>query len=244
MNLWVGAVIASLAVGVIVWGLTFWCCVAYKKKSDDLPPQTKYNMPAEITFTGLPIVIIAVLFYFTATYQTDITELSDDSDLDEQVTVTALKWNWQFKYGSPDEVTVENENGQEYVEKGDSDYIPVLVVPEGKVRFNGESKDVIHSFWVPDTLFKRDVIPGRDTAWEYDFTSTGTFVGRCAELCGAYHAFMNFEMRVVSQEDFDVFISEVEGGASTPEALEAIGQEPYAQTTTPFETGREAGVEK
>ncbi len=238
MDLWIGAVIASLAVGVIVWGLTFWCCVAYKKKSDDIPPQTKYNMPSEILFTGLPVVIIAVLFYFTAVIQTDVTEVSEDPEY--VVEVTALKWNWQFSYQDDNGEPVTGPDGQPYVEKGDSDYIPILVVPKSeKVQFQSHSEDVIHSFWVPDTLFKRDVIPGEDSAWEYDFKSTGSFVGRCAELCGAYHAFMNFEMRVVEEDDYATFISAIESGASTPEALEEIGQDPYAETTDVFETSRD-----
>nr|WP_255672180.1 cytochrome c oxidase subunit II [Glycomyces amatae] len=169
--------------------------------------------------------------------------MSDEPNACTQV--TAFKWNWQFTYTDENCEPLTGADGQAVVETGDSDYIPIIVVPnEDDVRFEAHAEDVIHSFWVPDMLFKRDVFPGGDnqiTRWEVDFNSEGAFVGRCAELCGAYHAFMNFEMRVVSPEDYETFVDARVDGASTPEALEMIGQEPYAFTTTPFDTDPASG---
>lgn len=244
-DLWIGSTVAALAVGVIVWALTFWCIVAYKKKDSDteLPRQTKYNLPAELTFTALPFVLIGILFYYTVIVQDNVTEMSDEPT--NCTNVTAFKWNWQFTYSDAECEPLVGADGLPVVETGDSDYIPIIVVPNQEdVRFVGEARDVIHSFWVPDLLFKRDLIPGSDaqtTRWEVDFVSEGTFVGRCAELCGAYHAFMNFEMRVVSPEDYETFVNARVEGASTPEALELIGQEPYATTTHPFDTDQATG---
>lgn len=244
-DLWIGSTIAALAVGVIVWGLTFWCIVAYKKRDTDteLPRQTKYNLPAELTFTALPFVLIGVLFYYTVVVQDNVTEMSDEPNACTQV--TAFKWNWQFTYTDENCEPLTGADGQPVVETGDSDYVPIIVVPnEDDVRFEAHAEDVIHSFWVPDMLFKRDVFPGSDnqiTRWEVDFNSEGSFVGRCAELCGAYHAFMNFEMRVVSPEDYETFVDARVEGASTPEALEMIGQEQYATTTSPFQTDPASG---
>lgn len=254
MDLWIGSIVASFAVGLIVWGLTFWCIVAYRKRGQNLPPQdrleeqtlprqTKYNLPAELTFTGLPFILIGVLFYFTVIVQDEISHVSEDPN--SCVGVTAFKWNWQFTYSDADCEPIEGADGERIVETGDSDYIPILVVPnEDDVQFQANAEDVIHSFWVPDMLFKRDVIPGSDaqtTSWEVDFNTEGAYVGRCAELCGAYHAFMNFEMRVVSPDDYETFIDERVNGASTPEALEAIGQEPYATETNTFDTAPDSG---
>ncbi|WP_199034976.1 aa3-type cytochrome oxidase subunit II [Glycomyces salinus] len=247
MDLWIGATVAALAVGVIVWGLTFWCVTAYKKRADadpeELPRQTKYNLPAELTFTGLPFIMIFVLFYFTVVVQDDVTEMSDEPTNCTQV--TAFKWNWQFTYSDADCEPLEGADGEAVTETGTSDYIPVIVVPQQEdVRFELRSEDVIHSFWVPDMLFKRDVIPGSEAQtqrFEVDFTETGTFIGRCAELCGAYHAFMNFEMRVVSPDDYQTFVDARVDGATTPEALEAIGQEPYATTSNTFNTDPNSG---
>jgi cytochrome c oxidase subunit 2 len=125
---------------------------------------------------------------------------------------------------------------------GSSEVIPVLVLPTGRsIRFEETSRDVIHSFWVPELLFKRDVFPGniRNT-FEVDGLETeGAYVGRCAELCGTYHSMMNFELRVVSPQQYDQFLAAKRDGRSTQEALSAIGEAPLAVTTKPFETKRD-----
>ncbi len=255
MNLWVGSMLAAAVVGLIVWGLTFWCIAAYRKRDNRLPdqerlgeeflpPQTKYNLPAELTFTGLPFILIGVLFYFTVIVQDEVTYLSDEPSVCTEV--TAFKWNWQFTYQGENCEPIEDAEGAPIVETGDSQYIPIVVVPnQDDVRFVLRSEDVIHSFWVPDLLFKRDVIPGDDnqlSEFEVDFNTEGAFVGRCAELCGAYHAFMNFELRVVSPDDYQTFIDERIDGATTAEALVAIGQEPLATTTNTFDTDPASGA--
>jgi cytochrome c oxidase subunit 2 len=116
------------------------------------------------------------------------------------------------------------------------------VLPTGKrILFEETSKDVIHSFWVPELLFKRDVFPG-SIRNQFEVTSIdqeGSYVGRCAELCGTYHSMMNFELRVVSPEKFDQFIEAKRDGATTQEALTQIGEEPLATTTKPFPTKRD-----
>ena len=85
------------------------------------------------------------------------------------------------------------------------------------IRFEVASADVIHSFWVPEFLFKLDVIPGnengRDNVFEVTVQQEGAYVGRCAELCGTYHAFMNFEVRAVSGDDYDAYLAGPRVGA-------------------------------
>ncbi|ADD43779.1 cytochrome c oxidase subunit II [Stackebrandtia nassauensis] len=229
-NMWIGSTIAALAVGVFVWGLIFWCVIRYRKKSDELPVQTRYNLPMELLFTVTPFLIIAVLFYYTVIVQSNVTKLTENPDT--EVTVTAFKWNWEFSYPE-----AEGKDGKPVSTVGDSDYVPVLVVPTNeRIRFTEVSEDVIHSFWVPDLLFKRDVMPGYENKFEVTIEEEGAYVGRCAELCGAYHSMMNFEMRAVSGEDYKKFLKQLQAGKSTPEALEAIGEDPYATTTKPFDT--------
>ncbi|WSA12453.1 cytochrome c oxidase subunit II [Micromonospora sp. NBC_01813] len=234
-DLWIGSVIAALAVGVFVWGLIFWCIIRYRKRGDQLPVQTRFNMPMEFLYTIAPILVVSVLFYYTAVVQTDVDRLSEDPDV--TVEVVAFKWNWQFNYRDgigEDANTVASTVGS-------SDIIPILVVPsERTVRFEETSTDVIHSFWVPELLFKRDVFPGSiRNQFEVTIQQNGAYVGRCAELCGTYHSMMNFELRVVSPEQYDQFLAEKQSGSSTQDALSAIGEEPYAVTTFPFETKRD-----
>ncbi|MGI5519419.1 cytochrome c oxidase subunit II [Micromonospora sp. CA-259024] len=234
-DLWIASCVAALAVGVFVWGLIFWCVVRYRKRGNALPVQTRYNMPMEFLYTIAPILIVSVLFYYTAIVQTDVDKLSKNPDV--TVEVVAFKWNWQFNYRDgqgPDARTTASTLGT-------SEVIPVLVLPTNRsIRFEETSRDVIHSFWVPELLFKRDVMPGniRNVFEVSSLNAEGAYVGRCAELCGSYHAFMNFELRVVSPEKYDQFLAAKQGGKSTQDALAQIGEQPYAETTRPFDTRR------
>ena len=128
---------------------------------------------------------------------------------------------------------------------GTSTEIPVLVLPAGKrIEFQIASADVVHSFWVPEFLFKRDVMPDpkanhTDNVFQIsEITKTGAFVGRCAEMCGTYHSMMNFEVRVVAPNDFKAYLQQRIAGKSNAEALVAIDQPPTAVTTHPFDTRR------
>jgi cytochrome c oxidase subunit 2 len=236
-DLWIAATIAALIVGFFVWGLIFWCIIRYRKRGDNLPVQTRFNMPLEVLYTVTPVLIVAVLFYYTAIVQTDVDKVSARPDM--TVEVVGFKWNWQFNYrdapGAEAKTVASN--------LGSSDVIPLLVLPTGKkIRFEETSRDVIHSFWVPEMLFKRDVFPGnvRNT-FEVTLDREGRYVGRCAELCGTYHAFMQFELVVVSPEKFDQFLAAKEAGGSTQDAMGAIGftgDERFAITTQPFDTRR------
>jgi cytochrome c oxidase subunit II len=234
-NLWIGSAVAALAVGVFVWGLIFWCVVRYRKRGESLPPQTRYNMPIELVYSVAPFLVISVLFYYTVVVQNDVNKIVADPDV--VVQVQPSKWNWSFIY--PD---TKGSDGQPVRTVGSSDYIPVLVVPTNKIiEFDEHSTDVIHSFWVPKLLFKRDVFPGNvENKFQTTIIEAGAFVGRCAELCGTYHSMMNFELRAVTPEKFEAFLAAKRQGMSTPDALSSIGEEPYAQTTVPFDTKRTA----
>jgi len=218
--LWTWSSVTALIVGCIVWFLIFWCCGRYWKRNDEVPKQTKYNLPLEWAYTITPFLIIAGLFYYTVVTENYVNKRTKNPDV--VVQVDAFKWNWQFEY-------LSHHNGQGQT----------VVDPE----------DVIHSFWVPEFLFKRDVIPygttstNRDNQFEITATSNGHFVGRCAELCGTYHSQMNFEVRVVDPSTFVQYLDALRNlGAANParqfEALEAIGEVPCATTTHPFNTSR------
>jgi cytochrome c oxidase subunit 2 len=236
-DLWIASTIAALVVGVFVWGLIFWCVVRYRKRGDNLPVQTRFNMPLEVLYTVTPVLIVAVLFYYTAIVQTDVDKLSAKPDM--TVEVVGFKWNWQFNYRDAPGAEAETVAST----LGSTDVIPLLVLPTGKkIRFEETSRDVIHSFWVPEMLFKRDVFPGnvRNT-FEVTLDKEGRYVGRCAELCGTYHAFMQFELVVVSPEKFDQFLAAKVAGRSTPDAMGVIGftgAQRFATTTKPFDSRR------
>ncbi|SEP17041.1 aa3-type cytochrome oxidase subunit II [Trujillonella endophytica] len=241
-ELWIWSVIAALIVGILVWALIFWSMVKHRKKGDELPRQTAYNLPLEIVYSIIPFLIIAGLFFFTVVVQNKVQERSDEPDVN--ITVQAFKWNWEFLYAD----TAEDEEDQVST-VGTSEEIPILVLPtEQTVQFYVRSADVIHSFWVPEFLFKLDVIPGnangRDNVFEVTIEEgrEGAYVGRCAELCGTYHAYMNFELRVVSQEQYADYLELREGGATTAEALAEVDPElgGYSVATEPYDLERDA----
>ncbi len=291
-ELWIGSVIASLVVGVIVWGLIFWASAFHRRKKGDkeLPRQFGYNMPLELVLTVVPFLIISVLFYFTVVVQEKM--LHKEPNPEVVIDVTAFQWNWKFGYQKVDFTDgtfdfdgadparkmavasgpegLQGEHGGEFgviagknpedrsylnfdkVETlGTSSEIPVLVVPSGKrIEFVIASADVIHGFWVPEFLFKRDVMPdpepnNSDNVFQIsEIMKTGAFVGRCTEMCGTYHSMMNFELRVVEPNDFKAYMQQRIAGKTNAEALKAINQPPTAVTTHPFDTrrGEQAGV--
>jgi cytochrome c oxidase subunit II len=286
-QLWIGAVIASLVVGVIVWGLMFWSAAFHRRKATDteLPRQFGYNMPLELVLTVTPFLIISVLFYFTVVVQEKMLHLASDPEV--VIDVTSFQWNWKFGYQKVNfkDGTIKNYDGADPARKaamvskpegkdkhgeelvgpirglntedrtylnfdrvetvGTSTEIPVLVLPAGKrIEFQLASADVIHAFWVPEFLFKRDVMPDPEANHSVnkfqvaEITRTGAFVGRCAEMCGTYHSMMNFEVRVVSPNDFKAYLQQRIAHKTNAQALQAINQPPLAQTTHPFDTRR------
>ena len=285
-ELWVGAVIASLVVGVIVWGLIFWSAAFHRKKATDteLPRQFGYNMPLELVLTVTPFLIISVLFYFTVVVQEKVLHLAKDPEV--VIDITAFQWNWKFGYQRIDfkDGTLnydgadparkkamvsrpegKDAHGEERVGPvrglntedrtylnfdkvetlGTATEIPVLVLPAGKrIEFQMASADVVHDFWVPEFLFKRDVMPNPEANNSInkfqvsEITKTGAFVGHCAEFCGTYHSMMNFEVRVVAANDFKAYLQQRIAGKTNAEALQTIAQPPLAVTTHPFDTRR------
>ena len=240
-ELWTGSVIAALVVGVIVWGLMFWTVAFHRKKDNEIPRQFKENLPLEIVYTIIPVVMILVLFYYTVVVQNFVTDKSQEPDLTVQV--HAFKWNWEFEYAGSE----VDDAGGTVSTVGSTTEIPILVLPVDRaIRFEVDSSDVIHSFWVPEFLFKLDILPGQNNGEDNIFDVTvreeGSYVGRCAELCGSYHAYMNFEVRGVSEDDYEAYIDARESGMSSAEALEEIGQDPLSSTTRPMDTNREQAV--
>jgi cytochrome c oxidase subunit 2 len=242
LELWTWSTVAALVVGVMVWGLIFWTAIVYRRRDSELPRQTKYNLPIEALYTVVPFLIVAVLFYYTVVTQSFVIDTKPPADT--TVTVTAFKWNWQFSY---DDRRDPRTKDIMYVVGTDTD-IPILVVPENKnVRVIVGSNDVIHSFWVPELLFKRDVFPApeknQNNVFQFRPTVRGSFVGRCAELCGTYHSQMNFELRVVSDSDYQRYLNALTGFGNDDldrqaKALTAIGLPSRATTTSPFDTDR------
>jgi cytochrome c oxidase subunit II len=207
-ELWTWSAIAALAVGVIVWGLTAWTVAFHRRKAGDseLPRQFQYNLPLELVLTVVPLIIVAVLFYFTVIVQNVVDRQPAGNEM--KVDVVAFQWNWDFEYPG-----TRNPAGQTVSTVGTTAEVPLLVLPTNRpISFTQRSEDVIHSFWIPEFLFKRDVLPDPEkndqkNVWVIDkIEQPGSFVGRCAEYCGSYHSMMNFEVRALPGNLFDQYM--------------------------------------
>jgi cytochrome c oxidase subunit 2 len=202
VTLWQGSWIAALCVGVVVWGAILWAVIFHRKRTDEPPRQVRYNLPIEIMYTVIPFIMVGVFFFFTARDENFINRLPPHPDV--TVTVTGYQWGWEFQYpGYKVPGGVVSETGAAWPGR-----LPVLEIPTNRtVRFNLVSLDVVHSFWIVPFEFKRDVIPGHPNHFEVTPIKTGTFTGRCTELCGVYHSRMLFTVKIVTPAQFQTWIA-------------------------------------
>ena len=225
LALWQGAWIAALVTGAIVWGLIGFAVVRYRRRSDDeIPVQTRYNLPLEIFYTIAPVMMVVVFFVNTVRVQNIVL---DDSTPDNIVEVTGQQWSWTFNHGlgEPDNSADDDRTDDTFAYDeygyvvGTGNYIPTLVLPvDSRIRFNLHSPDVIHDFGVPAFGMKMDVIPGRVNHYVIDTTREGTFAGKCYELCGTYHSRMLFTVEVVSQDEYEDYLEELEARGDVSDA--------------------------
>lgn len=211
-GLWVTSWIVLLIVGLVVWGLILWAVIVYRRRKGQtgLPVQLRYNMPIEIFYTIVPLILVLGFFAFTARDQSEIEQPYKNPDL--KIQVYAKQWAWDFNYVDDDVydpgVQVQPDDNSATPGSVQEGEIPTLYLPENKtIQIQLDSRDVIHSFWVPAMLYKKDVIPGKTNYMYFETTGrTGTFVGKCAELCGEYHSAMLFNVKIVSQDEYDAHI--------------------------------------
>ncbi len=202
LHLWQGFFITALCVGGLVLTLILYAAVRYRRRSDEIPSQKADKLWLEAVYTITPILIVAVLFAASVITAHAVDDAGAHPSL--TVDVTGFQWGWQFTYPG---------RGVSITGSG-VDAPPILVLPKGETaRLVLRTRDVNHSFWVPDFLEKRDLIAGIDNAIEVTPTKTGSFDGHCAEYCGLDHWRMTFVLRVVEPADFDHALAAAERAA-------------------------------
>jgi cytochrome c oxidase subunit II len=213
--------IICIAIFALVAAVLLYSIMKFRAAPDDDSdgPPVHGHTGLEIVWTLIPTLLVTAIGIYSAVV------LSQNDKLGKnvfKVNVTAQQFAWSFSYPEAHNLTTG-----------------VLRLPVNRsVELEFKSLDVIHSFWVPEFLFKLDVIPGnangRNNVFQVTVRKEGAFVGRCAELCGEYHAFMNFEVRSVSPEKYDAYLKAREKGMDTRHALQSIGLPGTAVTTHPF----------
>jgi cytochrome c oxidase subunit 2 len=230
-SLWVNSWIVLLVVGLVTWGLMLWAMIVYRRRKGQtgLPVQMRYNMPLEIFYTVVPLILVIGMFAFTARDQTILETQNEHPDV--SITAIGKQWAWDFQYNgtaADNSDAVWSMGVQAQPDAGgnvDQDKLPTLYLPVNEsVRIDLESRDVIHSFWIIDFLYKKDLYIGRDNSWSFTPTREGTYQGKCAELCGEYHSAMLFRVKVVSQSEYQAHLADLKAEGNTGDITKAYNR--------------------
>jgi cytochrome c oxidase subunit 2 len=201
---------------LLVEGLIIWAVVRYRRRPTDvdLPPQIHGHNMLELIWTAIPAVIALFLFFISWQTLNDVDRTDASSPI--KIRADAARFQWTFDYLSQDGKQVQF-----------TQLAPEMVVPAGqKVQLTLQSKDVIHAFYVPQFLFKRDVVPGRENVFDFtvDQADVGqTFRGQCAELCGEGHWVMQFTVKAVSSSEYQTWLQQQIDEAAKASAAPSAG---------------------
>jgi cytochrome c oxidase subunit II len=187
---------------VVTAGLIAWSIVRYRARpgDDELPKQFRSNVRLELLWFVIPQIIVVVLFVGSVLTLNDVDERASDPAV--TVDVEGFQWGWRFTFEDAG-VTVE----------GTASEPPEIYLPiRQTIAFVLNSNDVVHSFYVPRFLMKRDLIPGRTNRFDVYIDEAGLYGGECAEFCGLLHADMDFRIRAVPELEFEEWLDSQEGG--------------------------------
>ena len=191
-----------------------YALVRYRRRAGEvgLPPQLRYNMPIETLFTVVPFILVVGFFAFTAQTMSDIEKPNNP---EVTVGVIGKQWSWDFNY--TDSNVYESGIQAQFNNEAtfDESTLPTLYLPVGKrVEIDLQSRDVDHSFWVIEFLYKKDTLPGRWNQMYFTPEKEGTYRGKCAELCGEFHSEMLFNVKVVTQAEYDAHIAALQAAGN------------------------------
>ena len=246
-GLWVNSWIVLLVVGVVTWGLMGWAAIAYRRRKGQvgLPVQLRYNMPIEIFYTIVPLILVIGFFAFTARDQTILETQYEDPDV--SITAIGKQWAWDFQY-----------NGET-----EDDTVWTMGV-QARDRRAGHRRSASCRRWCCRSTRRSRSSCSRATSSTRSGSSTSctrrtctsagtttgpsrrparaTYAGRCAELCGEYHSTMLFNVEVVSADEYEEYLDSLRDAGQTgdiDDAYDRLQNLPGTGTTT--ETEEEGG---
>jgi cytochrome c oxidase subunit 2 len=219
-NLYTLTFVIAIIVFALVEGLLIYITIKFRRRPTDteLPPQTHGSNPLEILWTVVPTITVTVLFVaalITLTEKYETRAATPGVTID----VTGFQWQWTFAYAEQDlSFTGSGIQG------------PLMAMPVNetvRIRLHSADTDVIHSFYVPQFLYKKDVVPGRVNEFDIIVTEPGTYGGQCAEFCGVGHANMLFTVQAMDRPAFNAWVAEQQqarptGQPSAPPGAPAI----------------------
>jgi cytochrome c oxidase subunit II len=215
-----------LVMGAIVFvgveGFIVYSVFRYRRRDDRLPDQLYGNSLTELIWTVIPTIIVIVLFVLSSITLAQVENRTDHPAV--TIEVDGFQWQWEFRYQDGD-----NDPANDVIVVGSPAAPPVMALPVNEpVRLILRSKDVIHAFFVPHFLIKRDVIPvgenERPNELEVTVTDVGTYGGQCAEFCGDLHARMTFSVEAMTRADFDAWLEAAKAGGSPQPSIQPGGK--------------------
>ncbi|MEP7060015.1 MAG: cytochrome c oxidase subunit II [Actinomycetota bacterium] len=194
-QLFVTIALIAAPVFVIVELLLLYFVFRYRKRDEEAAPQQLGSNRALIIFFLIPTIIVGVVYAFGESTLASVQ--TEDPHPQVEIRVEGFQWEWTFYYLNEGFFTTGKT-----VVKPAVMYLPV----DSPVHFQLVSRDVIHSFFVPAFLFKRDVVPGRTNEFTVTPTTIGTYQAQCAEFCGLHHAQMTFSVHVVTYAEYQAWV--------------------------------------
>lgn len=202
-----------VAIAIAVFGVMLYSIVYHRKSRGAKAENFHESTVVEIIWTVIPLIIlVGMCIPATAT----LIDMYDNTDAEIDVQVTGYQWKWRYTYLNEDvdffsvlntpqgQLDNTEEKGEHYLLEVDK---PLILPVNTKVRFLFTSKDVIHSWWVPDLAVKKDTIPGFiNESWTI-IDKPGIYRGQCTELCGAGHGYMPIVVKAVEMEEYKTWIS-------------------------------------
>jgi cytochrome c oxidase subunit 2 len=201
--------IAAVVFVLVQGGILLLAWRFHKRKGDDgsLPPQLHGNFKLEIGWTILPALLLAGVGAASVLTLLDVDEEAPNS---MQITVVGQQWWWEYQYD------VDGDGEVDIFTAND------LVIPAGKpIALTIQSRDVIHSFWIPALNGKRDAVPGRESPLQMQADEPGVFRGQCTEFCGLSHAYMRMRVVALSEADYEEWQANQLEGAQVPDGADA-----------------------
>jgi cytochrome c oxidase subunit 2 len=217
-------------IGIGVFGVMFYSIIYHRKSKGVTPATFHESTQVEIAWTVVPFLILIGMAVPATSTLLDIYD-HDDAALD--IVVTGYQWKWKYEYLDENgenvsffsnlrtpqtEIYNTADKGEHYLLEVDE---PVVIPVNTKVRFLVTANDVIHAWWVPELAVKKDAIPGFINEVTTLAEVEGVYRGQCAELCGKNHGFMPIVVNVVSQGEYDEWLSAKQAEASEIKALMA-----------------------
>ena len=199
-----------IGVSILVLGLLIWVCLRFNARANPVPSKTSHNTLLEVLWTGIPILVLLVVFVPSMKLLAKQFKPAPANAL--TVKATGNQWYWSYTY--PDnggfEVTSNILKPGEATARGEPEQLGAdyrMVVPAGEpIRLETTGSDVIHSFAVPSLWFKLDAVPGRINEKVLFIKEPGVYYGQCSELCGARHGYMPIVVEALDRPHYNAWV--------------------------------------